>query len=214
MTLQIETWFIITVSLYLDWCKTASLSKAKHSLYRPCYQDLLLILGVLVAPVYTVKCIIYISNVECTKYNFSVFIILWKPIQILATYKNPTIGPGGPVCPSGPFNPGSPCKKHTHKISMCMVFKVNFSFLILCHLWIKIQFCIHIHTAGPGMPRNPSGPDLPGCPWGPTGPVFPTDPGGPLVPYRARRQMQEQGINSKIDQKRILQRDHCFLSLP
>lgn len=64
------------------------------------------------------------------------------------------------------------------------------------------------------MPRNPSGPELPGRPWGPTGPVFPTDPGGPLVPYRARRQMQEQGINSKIDQKRILQRDHCFLSLP
>lgn len=61
-------------------------------------------------------------------------------------------------------------------------------------------------TAGPGMPRRPSGPDLPGCPWGPTGPVFPTGPWSPVVPYRAEEQT---GIRKRTDQRGFVERQRA-----
>lgn len=86
---------------------------------------------------------------------------------------NPTIGPGGPAWPGGPFKPCSPWEKtEDKKGDTPSFFKILFLFYGLLSL-----------TAGPGMPLRPWGPDFPGCPWGPTGPVFPMSPSKPGAPW-------------------------------
>lgn len=52
-------------------------------------------------------------------------------------------------------------------------------------------------TAGPGIPRRPSGPNLPGCPCGPTGPIFPGGPCVPCSPYRTQEQYMIKDISEQ-----------------
>lgn len=84
---------------------------------------------------------------------------------------NPTIGPGGPAWPGGPFKPCSPWEK-TKQVIHHLFFELVFHYGLLSL------------TAGPGMPLSPCGPDFPGCPWGPTGPVFPMRPSKPGLPWK------------------------------